>query len=410
MDGPAGHGCSSSRNSLPQRYRLLDQTLGDGSFGKVELAENVRTGDKVAIKMLCRSKIKEKHTEENVKREIEILRRLKHPYIIELYDVIETQTHICLVMEYVKSGDLYNYLIVRHHLQENKARRFFQQIIFGVQYCHRYMVVHRDLKPENILLDSEYNVKITDFGLSNIMRDGNLLKTSCGSPNYAAPEVHSGRLYGPEVDVWSCGIILYALLCGNFAFEDKNLSNLTKKIKEGIYILPRHLSPGARDLIPKMLEPDPMRRITIPEICQHPWFQHTMQQVMKLPVERKWTLGLQSRAHPGVIMNEALIALQELKVYWKKIGDYNMECMWAHGFPGHHQGTMNNVVHNNHYSIDDSSIIENMTVSNSNAVKFELQLYRTQEAKYLLDLKRVHGPEILFLDLCDAFFSRLRVI
>ncbi|GJM94972.1 hypothetical protein PR202_ga11660 [Eleusine coracana subsp. coracana] len=137
------------------------------------------------------------------------------------------------------------------------------QIISGVEYCHRNMVVHRDLKPENLLLDSKWNIKIADFGLSNVMRDGHFLKTSCGSPNYAAPEVISGKLYaGPEVDVWSCGVILYALLCGTLPFDDENIPNLFKKIKGGIYTLPSHLSGAARDLIPRMLVVDPMKRIT----------------------------------------------------------------------------------------------------------------------------------------------------
>lgn len=196
-----------------------------------------------------------------------------HPHIIRLYEVIETPNDIYVVMEYVKSGELFDYIVEKGRLVEDEARHFFQQIISGVEYCHRNMVVHRDLKPENLLLDSRSNVKIADFGLSNVMRDGHFLKTSCGSPNYAAPEVISGRLYaGPEVDVWSCGVILYALLCGSLPFDDENIPNLFKKIKGGMYTLPSHLSPGARDLIPRMLLVDPLKRITIPEIRQHPWF------------------------------------------------------------------------------------------------------------------------------------------
>ena len=196
-----------------------------------------------------------------------------HPHIIRLYEVIETASDIYVVMEYVKSGELFDYIVEKGRLVEDEARHFFQQIISGVEYCHRHMVVHRDLKPENLLLDSRANVKIADFGLSNVMRDGHFLKTSCGSPNYAAPEVISGKLYaGPEVDVWSCGVILYALLCGSLPFDDENIPNLFKKIKGGIYTLPSHLSPGARDLIPRMLLVDPLKRITIPEIRQHPWF------------------------------------------------------------------------------------------------------------------------------------------
>jgi len=263
---------SASAEFFLSNYRL-GKTLGIGSFGKVKVAEHILTGNKVAIKILNRKKIKQMEMEEKVKREIKILRLFMHPHIIRLYEVIETPTDIYVVMEYVRSGELFDYIVEKGRLVEDEARHFFQQIISGVEYCHRHMVVHRDLKPENLLLDSRANVKIADFGLSNVMHDGHFLKTSCGSPNYAAPEVISGKLYaGPEVDVWSCGVILYALLCGSLPFDDENIPNLFKKIKGGIYTLPSHLSPGARDLIPRMLLVDPLKRITIPEIRQHPWF------------------------------------------------------------------------------------------------------------------------------------------
>ena len=227
----------------------MGKTLGIGSFGKVKVAEHILTGHKVAIKILNRKKIKAIDMEEKVRREIKILRLFMHPHIIRLYEVLETPHDIYVVMEYVKSGELFDYIVEKGRLGENEARHFFQQIVSGVEYCHRNMVVHRDLKPENLLLDSKSNVKIADFGLSNVMRDGHFLKTSCGSPNYAAPEVISGKLYsGPEVDVWSCGVILYALLCGSLPFDDESIPNLFKKIKGGIYNLPSHLSPGARDL------------------------------------------------------------------------------------------------------------------------------------------------------------------
>ncbi|MEW5318425.1 MAG: hypothetical protein WDW38_009648 [Sanguina aurantia] len=225
-------------------YRL-GKTLGIGSFGKVKVAEHVLTGHKVAIKILNRKKIQAMDMEEKVRREIKILRLFMHPHIIRLYEVIETPSDIYVVMEYVKTGELFDYIVEKGRLMEDEARHFFQQIVSGVEYCHRNMVVHRDLKPENLLLDSKMSLKIADFGLSNVMRDGHFLKTSCGSPNYAAPEVISGKLYaGPEVDVWSCGVILYALLCGSLPFDDENIPNLFKKIKGGIYNLPSHLSPG----------------------------------------------------------------------------------------------------------------------------------------------------------------------
>lgn len=266
--GPAGAG----PEYYLQNYRL-GKTLGIGSFGKVKVAEHILTGHQVAIKILNRKKIQSMDMEEKVRREIKILRLFMHPHIIRLYEVIDTPTDIYVIMEYVQCGELFDYIVEKGRLMEDEARRFFQQILSGVEYCHRNMVVHRDLKPENLLLDSKRHVKVGDFGLSNVMRDGHFLKTSCGSPNYAAPEVISGKLYaGPEVDVWSCGVILYALLCGSLPFDDENIPNLFKKIKNGIYTLPNHLSPGARDLIPRMLLVDSLKRITIPEIRQHPWF------------------------------------------------------------------------------------------------------------------------------------------
>ncbi|XP_039142469.1 SNF1-related protein kinase catalytic subunit alpha KIN10-like [Dioscorea cayenensis subsp. rotundata] len=515
MEGPGNRG-GTTADAFLTNYKL-GKTLGIGSFGKVKIAEHTLTGHKVAVKILNRRKIKNMEMEEKVRREIKILRLFMHPHIIRLYEVVETNMDIYVVMEYVKSGELFDYIVEKGRLQEDEARHFFQQIISGVEYCHRNMVVHRDLKPENLLLDTKDNVKIADFGLSNVMRDGHFLKTSCGSPNYAAPEVISGRLYaGPEVDVWSCGVILYALLCGTLPFDDENIPNLFKKIKSGIYTLPSHLSTGARDLIPRLLVVDPMKRMTIPEIRLHPWFQahlprylavpppDTLQQAKKIdedilqevvklgfdknrlieslrnrkqdeatvtyyllfdnrfransgylgsdfqetmecgfsrsyplenanlamthriasyidppttgvrphiPAERKWALGLQSRAHPREIMTEVLKALQELNVRWKKIGHYNMKCRWFPGFLDS-ESMDNKHLHATGGFDDEPSIVEsdNVAANSPNVVKFELQLYKTKEEKYLLDLQRVYGPQLLFLDLCALFLAQLRVL
>ena len=224
--------------------------------------------------------------EEKVQREINILHLCTHPHIIRLYEVIDTPTDIFLVNEYVAGGELFDYIVSKGRLSADEARNFFHQIISGVEYCHFQKIVHRDLKPENLLLDANNNIKLADFGLSNLMRDGEFLRTSCGSPNYAAPEVISGHLYaGPEVDVWSCGVILYALLCGSLPFDDESIPNLFKKIKSGMYSLPTHLSQLAKNLIPRMLEVDPMKRITIPEIRMHPWFQHKLPPYLRHPPE-----------------------------------------------------------------------------------------------------------------------------
>ncbi|KAK3211328.1 hypothetical protein Dsin_016034 [Dipteronia sinensis] len=497
----------SGVDAFLENYKL-GRTLGIGSFGKVKIAEHLLTGLKVAIKVLNRHKITEKGMEDKVRREIKILRLFKHPHITRLYEVIETPTCIYYVMEYMESGELFDYIVERGRIQEPEARKFFQQIIAGLEYCHRNMVVHRDLKPENLLLDSKCNLKIADFGLSNVMRDGHFLKTNCGSANYAAPEVISEKLYaGPEVDVWSCGVILYALLCGRLPFDDESLPNLFKKIKGGTYALPSNLPAGASDLITRMLIVDPMKRITIPKIRQHPWFHahlpsylalplpHTRQPPIKIdedilkesvkmgfdqnqlveslcnkiqneatvsyyllldnhyrtassdylraefqetmesgftymyPSEvnnvpivrhsfpahmdyqgtgitaqsattRKWALGLQSRAHPHQIMMQVLKALQELNVCWKKIGHYNIKCRCIHG---HHVGMINNPVCGNLFENDD-------VIKPPNVVKFEVQLYKAREDKYLLDLHRVQGPQCLFLDLCAAFLVQLGVL
>jgi carbon catabolite-derepressing protein kinase len=190
-----------------------------------------------------------------------------------------------MVLEYA-GGELFDYIVQNGKMKEDEARRFFQQIICAVEYCHRHKIVHRDLKPENLLLDENLNVKIADFGLSNIMTDGNFLKTSCGSPNYAAPEVINGKLYaGPEVDVWSCGVILYVLLVGRLPFDDEHIPSLFAKIAKGQYVVPNYMSSGSAALIKKMLAVNPVHRATIDEIRMDPWFVKNLPAYLQPPVE-----------------------------------------------------------------------------------------------------------------------------
>ncbi|KAL6009902.1 SNF1-related protein kinase catalytic subunit alpha kin10 [Asimina triloba] len=267
MDTNAG----SSSVEILQQYKL-GRNLGIGSFGKVRLAQHAN-GQEVAIKIIERQNLNGVDLE-RVLQEIKILRLLEHPHIVRLYNAVETQTKFYILMEYVKGGELYDYVSDNVRIEEAEARRIFQQIISGIEFCHLNRVAHRDLKMENVLLDSERNVKIIDFGLSNIMQDGHFFKTFCGSPDYAAPEILSGKLYaGPEVDVWSCGVILYALLCQRLPFEADNLPLLYRKIKSGKFVQPISLSDAAMDLIHKILVVDPIKRLTIPEIRQHPWFR-----------------------------------------------------------------------------------------------------------------------------------------
>lgn len=196
-----------------------------------------------------------------------------------------------MVLEYAEH-ELFDYLVRRGRCNDDEARKFFQQIICAVEYCHRHKIVHRDLKPENLLIDSEKNVKIADFGLSNIMTDGNFLKTSCGSPNYAAPEVISGKLYaGPEVDVWSCGVILYVLLVGKLPFDDDFIPVLFKKIAAGNFHMPTYISSGAARLIRAMLKVHPVQRITISDIRQDPWFTKNLPKYLQPPADEFVSLG-----------------------------------------------------------------------------------------------------------------------
>jgi len=284
----------------------IKRTLGEGSFGKVKLAVHRVSGQEVALKIISRKKLISRDMAGRVEREIQYLQLLRHPHIIKLcvtdsknyhnamsraitnrsrFTVITTTNEIIMVLEYA-GGELFDYIVKHGKMSEDKARRFFQQIVCAVEYCHRHKIVHRDLKPENLLLDNDLNVKIADFGLSNIMTDGNFLKTSCGSPNYAAPEVISGKLYaGPEVDVWSCGIILYVLLVGRLPFDDEFIPALFRKINSGNYHTPSYLSSGARHLIHKMLKVNPVQRITIQEIRQYAWFNENLEDYLKPPVE-----------------------------------------------------------------------------------------------------------------------------
>ncbi|KAI0102038.1 protein kinase SNF1 [Nemania sp. FL0031] len=293
-------------------YNII-KTLGEGSFGKVKLAVHRSTGQQVALKIIARKKLISRDMVGRVEREIEYLQLLRHPHIIKLYSVIKTQNEIIMVLEYA-GGELFDYIVSHGKLDDKQARRFFQQMICAVEYCHRHKVVHRDLKPENLLLDDQLNVKIADFGLSNIMTDGNFLKTSCGSPNYAAPEVISGKLYaGPEVDVWSCGVILYVLLVGRLPFDDDHIPSLFAKIQRGVFTIPHWIKSEAADLIRKMLQTNPVQRATIDDIRQDPWFLKDLPAYLAPQVEEFLNTGVDPNKaiRPSDIAPNAPAQIQE---------------------------------------------------------------------------------------------------
>ncbi|KAF4124261.1 hypothetical protein GMORB2_5977 [Geosmithia morbida] len=294
MDNPAATPQRREKVKTEQRigaYKIM-RTLGEGSFGKVKLAVHNGTGQQVALKIIARKKLISRDMAGRVEREIEYLQLLRHPHIIKLFTVIKTPNEIIMVLEYA-GGELFDYIVAHGRMNEPEARRFFQQMLCAVEYCHRHKIVHRDLKPENLLLDESLNVKIADFGLSNIMTDGNFLRTSCGSPNYAAPEVIGGKLYaGPEVDVWSCGVILYVLLVGRLPFDDEHIPSLFAKIAKGTYSVPQWMPSGAANLIKKMLVVNPVHRATIEEIRDDPWFLKDLPAYLQRPAEEFFNTGV----------------------------------------------------------------------------------------------------------------------
>ncbi|KAJ6250022.1 serine/threonine-protein kinase gin4-related [Anaeramoeba flamelloides] len=252
----------------------IGKTLGVGSSSKVKLAVHKETKKKVAIKILSKSFISEKpQRKKKIEREISVLKLLKHQNLMRLYDVYETSKYLYLIMEYVSGGELFDLLVSKGSISHSKSLNIFQQIIYGLSYLHERLICHRDLKPENLLLDKNHCIKIADFGMAQIMKKGSLLKTSCGSPHYAAPEVISGMEYdGKKADVWCCGIILFALISGRLPFDSKNIKRLLLKIKKGEYKMSSKFTKDERDIIKKMLVVDPKKRISIDEIKKHPWF------------------------------------------------------------------------------------------------------------------------------------------
>lgn len=246
-------------------HYALGKTIGEGTFGKVKLGTHILTGERVAVKILEKDKIKEQADLERVAREINILKTMRHPHIIQLYEIVETTRSLYLIMEYADGGELFDHIVKLSKIKDREAAQFLLQILSGVEYIHQHRVTHRDLKPENLLLDTtKRNLKIVDFGLSNYYSPGGTLKTACGSPCYAAPEMIAGKRYvGMQVDIWSCGVILYAMLCGYLPFEDPVTSNLYKKIISGDFTIPKYISVSAKELLKGMLNIDPTQRFTI---------------------------------------------------------------------------------------------------------------------------------------------------
>ncbi|XP_034418701.1 MAP/microtubule affinity-regulating kinase 3a isoform X13 [Cyclopterus lumpus] len=243
-------------------YRLL-KTIGKGNFAKVKLARHILTGREVAIKIIDKTQLNP-NSLQKLFREVRIMKILNHPNIVKLFEVIETERTLYLVMEYASGGEVFDYLVAHGRMKEKEARAKFRQIVSAVQYCHQKHIVHRDLKAENLLLDADMNIKIADFGFSNEFTMGNKLDTFCGSPPYAAPELFQGKKYdGPEVDVWSLGVILYTLVSGSLPFDGQNLKELRERVLRGKYRIPFYMSTDCENLLKRFLVLNPSKRGTL---------------------------------------------------------------------------------------------------------------------------------------------------
>ncbi|XP_067272450.1 serine/threonine-protein kinase MARK1 isoform X2 [Pseudorasbora parva] len=285
-DTPAPPTKSASRQSLPRcrnsvasitdeqphigNYRLL-KTIGKGNFAKVKLARHVLTGREVAVKIIDKTQLNPTSLQK-LFREVRIMKVLNHPNIVKLFEVIETDKTLYLIMEYASGGEVFDYLVAHGRMKEKEARAKFRQIVSAVQYCHQKRIVHRDLKAENLLLDADMNIKIADFGFSNEFTIGSKLDTFCGSPPYAAPELFQGKKYdGPEVDVWSLGVILYTLVSGSLPFDGQNLKELRERVLRGKYRIPFYMSTDCENLLKKLLVLNPGKRGSLEQIMKDRW-------------------------------------------------------------------------------------------------------------------------------------------
>ncbi|KAK6469298.1 serine/threonine-protein kinase SIK2-like [Huso huso] len=272
--------CQQRRGPVRVGFYDIERTLGKGNFAVVKLARHRITKTEVAIKIIDKSQLDAVNLEK-IYREVQIMKMLNHPHIIKLYQVMETKNMLYLVTEYAKNGEIFDYLATHGRLSEPEARRKFWQILCAVEYCHDHSIVHRDLKAENLLLDGHMNIKIADFGFGNFFEAGEPLTTWCGSPPYAAPEVFEGQQYeGPQLDIWSLGVVLYVLVCGALPFDGPSLPVLRRRVLEGRFRIPYFMSEDCEHLIRRMLVLDPSKRLTIAQIKEHKWM------LLEVPVPR----------------------------------------------------------------------------------------------------------------------------
>ncbi|KAJ0536820.1 putative protein kinase CAMK-CAMKL-CHK1 family [Helianthus annuus] len=301
------HVSAGGRNIIFGKYEM-GRMLGQGTFAKVYYAKDVFTSESVAIKVIKKDQVRKEGLMDQITREISVMRLVRHPNVVELKEVMATKKKIFFVMEYVTGGELFA-KVLKGRLKEDVARKYFQQLISAVDFCHSRGVSHRDLKPENLLLDENGDLKVSDFGLSSLpehSRNDGLLHTQCGTPAYVAPEVLRRKGYdGAKADIWSCGVILYVLLAGFLPFQDENVMHMYKKIFKAEYEYPPWFSADARRLISKILIVDPSRRITIPAIMRSPWFSKGFQRPLAFSIKETDDCGAEAEITKSKSVSES---------------------------------------------------------------------------------------------------------
>lgn len=297
---------------------LLQRTLGKGQTGLVKMGTHCVTRKYVAVKIVNREKLSSTVLMK-VEREIAIMKLINHPHVLGLYDVYENNTHLFLILELVSGGELFDYLVKKGRLSEREARKFFRQIVSAVDFCHKHSICHRDLKPENLLLDDNKNIKVADFGMASLQVGERLLETSCGSPHYACPEVIRGEQYdGRKADVWSCGVILFALLVGALPFDDDNLRVLLEKVKKGHFTIPPYVPEGAKDMLKGMIEVNPRKRMTLDQVMKHHWFQGEKDTTEPLPPTRETDVEIHHVSSKSDIDPDAFKSMNSLGCFKDK--------------------------------------------------------------------------------------------
>eukprot|EP01135_Chromosphaera_perkinsii_P008945 Nk52_evm1s1532 gene=Nk52_evmTU1s1532 len=300
-------------------YYETDNAIGEGNFAQVKIATHVVTGEKVAIKMIDKTKL-DKTTRPKLYREVRIMKTLAHDNIVRLYEVIDTTDYLFLVLELASGGEIFDYLVSHGRMKEKDARKFFRQIVSAVDYCHQKRIIHRDLKAENLLLDNYLNIKLADFGFSNNFHPSKQLETWCGSPPYAAPELFQGQKYvGPEVDMWSLGVSLYVLVCGALPFDGTTLAKLRARILAGKFKVPFYMSAECENLIRKLLVIDTKERYTMEQVKADPWlnegYAHQLPssyaEPMDDPTEKEAVIQMVQEL--GISREELLKSLEEQK-------------------------------------------------------------------------------------------------